>query len=273
MSLAGWVERALLTDTLREQLRASSKRLGSLGHDAWGFDAQVHRRALALCKPLTDLYYRTQVLGLEHVPRHGRLLVVANHSGFLPMDGLLLGVALATNPHGARMPRAMIERFFPSVPYIGNLFNALGAVLGDVRNCADMLREEEAVIVFPEGVRGTGKGWQRRYQLQRFGHGFMHLAGQTATPILPVGIAGCEESFPMFGNLAGLAHSLGLPYVPIGLPLLPSRVVISLGEPLHFGDCSHDTEDVVAGRVDIVKQHIHELVQQSLRVRNEHAQS
>ncbi len=263
MDWGQWIEKRLLTPELRAHLAANPKRLGSLGFDPWGFDARINRRALALCKPLYDHYYQTEVLGAEHVPARGRLLVIANHSGFLPMDGLLLGIALATNPHGARLPRAMIERFFPTVPYLGNLLNALGAVLGDVRNCEDMLKQEEAVIVFPEGVRGTGKTWHRRYQLQRFGHGFMHLACATATPILPVGIAGCEESFPMFGNLPGLAQSLGLPYVPLGLPLLPSKVVISVGTPLHFHAHAGDDETIVAGRVEQVKTKIAELIEQS----------
>ncbi len=263
MDWGQWIEKRLLTPELRAHLAANPKRLGSLGFDPWGFDARINRRALALCKPFYDHYYQTEVLGAEHVPARGRLLVIANHSGFLPMDGLLLGIALATNPHGARLPRAMIERFFPTVPYLGNLLNALGAVLGDVRNCEDMLKQEEAVIVFPEGVRGTGKTWHRRYQLQRFGHGFMHLACATATPILPVGIAGCEESFPMFGNLPGLAQSLGLPYVPLGLPLLPSKVVISVGTPLHFHAHAGDDETIVAGRVEQVRTSIAELIEQS----------
>ena len=106
----------------------------------------------------------------------------------------------------------MIERFFPTVPWLGNFLNALGGVIGDPVNCARMLEMDEAIIVFPEGVRGSGKLYRKRYQLQRFGNGFMHLAMTHRAPIVPVGIVGCEETMPALANLAPVAklarHSL-----------------------------------------------------------------
>src|SRR5262249_20160467 len=141
-------------------------------------------------------------------PANGRLLIVGNHSGQLPMDGVLVGYALLTNPHGPRAARAMIERFFPTVPFLGNLLNGLGAVIGDPLNCAKMLEAGEAIIVFPEGIRGSGKPYRKRYELQRFGNGFVHLAMAHKTPILPVGIVGCEETMPSLGSIDPLARLL-----------------------------------------------------------------
>ncbi len=268
MGLEQRLERLLLDEATRQHVASSSKKMGSLGYDPWGFHADVNRLGLGVMKWVYEQYYRTQVNGLEHIPSEGRLLIVSNHSGFLPMDGALIGAAMALNPHGSRLPRAMIERFFPTVPYLGNIMNGLGAVLGDVQNCRDMLRNEEAVIVFPEGARGTGKGWRNRYRLQRFGLGFMHLAMETNTPILPVGVAGCEESFPMFANLSSLARLLALPYVPVGLPFLPSKVVISFGHPMHFQG-ENPSETAVQGRVHEVRTVVETLVEQSRILRSQ----
>ena len=205
--------------------------------------------------------------GLENLPANGRLLVVPNHSGQLPMDGVLIGYALATNPHGPRAPRAMIERFFPTVPYLGNLLNSMGAVIGDPLNCAKMLEQDEAIIVFPEGVRGSGKLYKHRYQLQRFGNGFVHLAMAHKTPIVPVGVVGCEETMPSIANIAPLARLLGIPYAPIALPVpLPARVYLNFGEPIRYSGPVGSEEEVTA-RVEEVKDRIRALIDAGLKQR------
>src|SRR3546814_14532365 len=99
-------------------------------------------------------------------------------------------------PDGPRAPRAMIERFFPTVPWLGNVLTGIGAVIGDPLHCVKMLEQGEAIIVFPEGVRGSGKPYRQRYQLQRFGHGVMHMALQTGANSVPVRVDGCGEPRP-----------------------------------------------------------------------------
>lgn len=261
------LRRYLVPDELETIISSAPKPMGSLDYDRWGFNTETSRLGLGIAKRVYDHYFRTEAYGLEHIPRHGRVLIISNHSGYLPIDAVLIGVALSTNPHGARLPRAMMERFLPSVPYIGNLLNSVGAVVGEVQNCVEMLRQEEAVMVFPEGVRGTGKGFDKRYQLQRFGNGFMHLAIETNTPIIPVGVVGCEESMPMFGNIAPLARALSIPYVPVALPApLPAKVTIHFGQPLRFHG-PVENEQTVTGYVNEVKAAINGLIGEGLVLR------
>jgi len=261
------IRRYLLPEELEAVFASSPKRVGSLDYDRWGYNSETSRLALGVAKKIYDSYFHTEAFGLENVPTTGRVLIIANHSGYLPMDGILIGVALSTNPYGSRLPRAMIERFLPTVPYVGNLMNALGAVVGEVQNCLDMLRNEEVIMVFPEGVRGTGKGYKNRYQLQRFGNGFMHLAIETNTPIVPVGVVGCEEALPMYGNLKGLARLLGLPYAPVALPVpLPTKVTLHFGKPLVFTG-PIDNEEKVTAHVNEVKAAITGLLAEGLAQR------
>jgi 1-acyl-sn-glycerol-3-phosphate acyltransferase len=161
----------------------------------------------------------------------------------------------------------MVERFLPTIPYVGNLLNAWGAVLGDPVNCIKMLKREEVVIVFPEGVRGSGKPFRKRYELQRFGHGFMHIAMTQRAPIIPVGVVGCEETIPSLGNFKLLANALRTPYFPLALPFpLPARVTLNFGEPMVFdGDAAN--EDEVEERVDLVKSRIGALIDRGLSAR------
>jgi len=253
-------------ETIMDKIPSS---VGSFGYDPWGMQTDSAKIGMGLFKWLYDHYFRVETHGLKNIPKDGRVLVIANHSGQLPFDGTLIGIAVATNPPGPRAPRAMIERFFPTVPFIGNLLNQLGAVIGDPVNCVRMLKREEAVVVFPEGVRGSGKLYIKRYQIQRFGHGFMHLAIENNTPIIPVGVVGCEETIPAIANISPLAKVLGIPYVPVAIPFpLPAKVILNFGEPMRFtGDI--ESEQKVRDQVEEVKDAIRGLIDKGLSERKE----
>lgn len=267
MSLMSRLKTRLLPPSLEEHIGRIRKPIGSLGYDPWGYNNEVVKFGYALTRQLYEKYFRVSATGVDKVPSEGPVLMIANHSGQLPLDGLLIAYSLASREHEPRMPRAMIERFFPTVPYLGNLLNEMGAVLGDPTNCAKMLANNEAVIVFPEGVRGSGKLYKDRYQLKRFGNGFMHLAMKYKATIVPVGVVGCEETIPAIANIKPLANALGVPYAPVALPVVfPARVHLNFGDPMTFDD-TEIPEELVTERVEQVKAAISELIDKGLSER------
>lgn len=267
MSLASFLRSKLVPPALDEQINRIRKPIGSLGYDPWGYNNEGVKLGFGLTRQIYEKYFRVEAHGAEKIPAEGPVLIIANHSGQLPLDGVLIGYTLASRKENPRMPRAMIERFFPTVPYLGNMLNEVGAVLGDPVNCAKMLDNGEAVIVFPEGVRGSGKLYQDRYQLKRFGNGFMHLAMKYKAPIVPVGVVGCEETIPAIANIKPLARLLGVPYVPVALPIiLPAKVHLNFGDPMYFDDIEIPEEQVTE-RVEQVKAAISELIDKGLTER------
>jgi len=261
------LSKLIIPDEINDLVERMQKDVGSLGYDPWGYNQESAKLGLVVLKFLYDHYFRVSAFGLKNIPKKGSAFVISNHSGQLPMDGTLIAAALATNPYGPRAPRAMIERFFPTVPFVYDLLTSMGAIIGDPINCIKMLERDEVVIVFPEGVRGSGKPYKKRYQLQYMGTGFIHIAIQTKSPIIPVGVVGCEETMPSLGSVDFLAKMLGLPYIPIAPPLpLPAKVFINFGEPLYFeGDL--DDEPEMIKKVDIVKEKISKLIQDGLAQR------
>ena len=242
--------------------------LGSLGHDPWGLSRDAIAFALTQFKPWYEHYFRTEAFGLENIPTHGRVMFIGNHSGQVPLDGLLIGYAVMMNSNAPRAARAMVERWIPTVPYVGNLLNSIGAVVGDPSNCRKILRREEAVIVFPEGVRGSGKTFDKRYELQKFGSGFMHLAIEEKTPIIPVGVVGCEETFPSIANIKPLAKMLSMPYFPVMPPVpLPAKIRLYFGEPVLYAGKT-GAEDELEGYVGEVRSQIQTLIARGLSDRN-----
>lgn len=256
--------------TVEEYVNVFPNKVGSHGFDAWGFNIKNMKNNMRFTKFLYENFYKVEAFGLENIPKDGRCLIIPNHSGQLPFDGMLVAYAMLTNPNGARAPKAMVERFLPSVPFIGNWLSSVGAVIGDPVNCERMLDNEEAVIAFPEGVRGSNKLYRHKYQLQRFGTGFMHLAMKHNAPIIPVGVIGMEETIRSYADIKPLAKALGMPVAPLVLPFIfPSKVYIYFGKPLYFENDVYKEHDIKA-RVDTVKAAIHELVQEGLKKREEY---
>ncbi|MBM4358391.1 MAG: 1-acyl-sn-glycerol-3-phosphate acyltransferase, partial [Deltaproteobacteria bacterium] len=139
-------------------------------------------------------------------------------------------------------------------------------------NAKRLLAQEEAILVFPEGARGISKPFRERYRLQEFGLGFMRLALETGTPIVPIGLVGAEEQYVNLGNAESIARLLGMPnfpivpqwFVPGGQLPLPVKYRIHFGEPLRFEGDPDDEDAVIEEKVMIVKSAIERLLARGL---------
>ncbi|MEZ6186417.1 MAG: lysophospholipid acyltransferase family protein [Planctomycetota bacterium] len=261
-----------ISSELREKLRRAS-RVSSAGFDTYGLHPETLERVLRWTRWIYRDYFRVEVEGIENVPA-GRVMLVPNHGGQLPLDGMLVGLAMVLDADPPRFVRGMVERWFPSLPFVSTLFVRCGQVVGDPENCKNLLEREEAIMVFPEGVRGSGKTWWHRYELQEFGTGFVRLAIATGTPIVPVGVIGAEETYPAIYDAKWLARLLKIPYVPVtpfwpllgplGALPLPVPIAIKFGEPLRFEGDADAPDHEVAEKVDLVKARIDGLLQRGL---------
>jgi 1-acyl-sn-glycerol-3-phosphate acyltransferase len=165
-----------------------------------------------------------------------------------------------------------VEKWVPRLPFVSSFYARLGQVVGTPENCRRLLAAGEALLVFPEGVRGLNKPYSERYRLKAFGPGFMRLALETHSPIVPVGIVGAEEQSPSFANLAPLARLLGMPALPLtptGLvPLpLPARYHLHFGDPLTFTGSADDEDAVLDEKVAQVRAAVEALIQAGLQAR------
>jgi len=253
--------------------RALTVRQNEYGFDAFGFHRDWIKYAILVARFLYRDYFRCEVRGIEEVPPAGRVLLVANHSGQLPFDALVIASALFLDAQPPRVIRSMVERFVPTVPFASYLFSRWGQITGTPENCRRLLNDEEAILVFPEGARGISKPFSRRYQLQEFGRGFMRLALETHTPIVPIAVVGAEEQAPAV-NLKPLARLFGAPAFPVVpyppfVPLLPLPVKYRLyfGQPMWFHGDADDDDDVLDGHVRAVSHRIQSMIHVGLRER------
>ncbi|MBT8493877.1 MAG: acyltransferase family protein [Deltaproteobacteria bacterium] len=277
--MASWLRRRVdrLVDSrlgpeYQSRSRAVAIRQNEFGFDPFGFSRDHMRYAVLGARFLYRHYFRAETHGIEHVPA-GRVLLVANHSGQLPFDGVVIGAATFLEASPPRMVRSMVEFFVPAVPFVSYLFSRWGQITGTPENCKRLLEKDEAILVFPEGARGISKPFSRRYQLQRFGNGFMRLALETGSPIVPVAVIGAEEQAPAINlePLAKLFRTPAFPVVPYPpfVPVFPLPVKYRLyfGEPMHFEGDPDDDEEVLSDKVSTVRNRIQSMLHVGLRQR------
>ncbi|MFK8910932.1 lysophospholipid acyltransferase family protein [Streptomyces sp. YS-3] len=212
--------------------------------DEFGYDEELTDQVLmSLLRPFHEKYFRVEVKGVENIPAEGGALVVANHSGTLPLDGLMMQVAVHDHHPAQRHLRLLAADLVFMLPVVNELARKAGHTLACAEDAQALLERGEVVGVMPEGFKGIGKPFSERYKLQRFGRGgFVSTALRTGTPIVPCSIVGAEEIYPMIGNAKTLARLLGFPYFPItptfpwlgpaGLVPLPTKWTIQFGEPI-----------------------------------------
>lgn len=199
--------------------------------DPWGFDLDTIERAINLFLPLYRNYFKVRVFGAENV-QDKTYMIVSNHTGQVPIDGILITLAFAFDVHPPRILRSMIERFMANLPFLGEMTAQAGSILGDRKNCQYLLNNNQSILVFPEGVKGISKSTHNFYKMQKFSNGFLRIALQEHTPILPVSVVGAEEMFPLVFHARHLAKLLKLPALPFTANIipLPSPIDIYIGE-------------------------------------------
>jgi 1-acyl-sn-glycerol-3-phosphate acyltransferase len=194
-------------------------------------------------------WFRCDVEGIENVPATGGALLVSNHSGALPPDAPMIGKAIKEEHAHPRPLNVTVEHFFKGYPGFSMLLPKIGCVAAHPANVHRLLHDEEQlVLVFPEGRKGTEKLYKDRYRLRRFGRGgFVDAAMRAQAPIVPVCVVGAEEAAPVFAQVSLLQKLTGLLYFPITptfphlgllgmLGYLPAKFKIRFLEPIHFED-------------------------------------
>ncbi len=265
---------AMLGDDSDARMNRVPVALGQAGVDPFGLDPKWTKWALTSAGFLHRYYFRTEVFGTENLPQ-GRLILVSNHSGQIPIDAALIGASMFMDVEPPRFIRAMVEKWAQTLPFVSLLFARVGQVVGVPENARRLLEQDEALLVFPEGARGIAKPYAQRYQLTDFGLGFMRLAIATGAPIVPMACVGGEEQYVSVANLTGLAKLLGLPAFPIlpqlllpgGVLPLPTRYRIYYGEPLTFDGDPDDDDSVIEEKVWLVKATVQAMVNRGVKER------
>ena len=265
-----------LEERLSDLLGFLRRRISGDYHiDEFGFDREfADHIVMPVLRPLYERWFRVETIGMANVPATGGALLVANHSGTLPIDAMMTTVALRDHHPAGRHLRMLGADLLFRTPMLGSISRKAGHTLACNPDAERLLNSDELVGVWPEGYKGVGKPFKDRYKLQRFGRGgFVSAAMRCGVPIIPCSIVGAEEIYPLIGDLKPLARLFGLPYFPItptfpllgplGAVPLPSKWYIEFGEPIRTDRyTASDADDPML--VFNITDQVRETIQQTL---------
>ncbi|ONM47189.1 lysophospholipid acyltransferase family protein [Nocardia donostiensis] len=268
--------RGMLGTQIANAAEFTRRRLtGDYQVDEFGFDQHLLESViLPALRPLSDRWFRVQVSGMENIPEDGGALIVANHAGTVPLDGLMLQLAVHDNHPQHRALRLLAADLVFELPMVGALARKAGHTLACRPDAERLLRSGQLTGVFPEGFKGVGKKYTDRYKLQRFGRGgFVAAAVRAGVPIIPCSIVGSEEIYPKLADIKPLARLLGLPYFPVtplfphlgplGAVPLPSKWYIEFGAPISTTEYAAEDADDPMTMFEVTDQ-VRETIQQTL---------
>jgi 1-acyl-sn-glycerol-3-phosphate acyltransferase len=253
----------------------SRRARGDYYEDEWGFDEDFAEAVYPLFAFLYEAWWRVEAAGVRNVPAHGRALLVSNHAGALfPFDASMILLSIMKQHPLPRWARFLVLDWAFVLPFISAFMRRVGGVPASEHNAARLLEQDELVMVFPEGAKGTGKQFSERYRLQRFGRGgFVEVALRTGAPIIPVAVVGSEEIYPKLADAQPVARAIGAPFVPVtptfpwlgplGLIPLPSKWRIEFCDPIDLSEHGPDAAEDRRLLFDVSEQ-VRETIQAKL---------
>jgi 1-acyl-sn-glycerol-3-phosphate acyltransferase len=253
------------------RIEALDLEFNEFGIDPYGIDKRDLIRFVSAFAWIYRYYFKVDVYGLDNVPSRGRAMLVGNHSGGVAIDGAMVVGSMLLDADPPRLPHAMLDKFIHKFPGASQFMSRTGQFTGNPDQAKRLLRNERLVLAFPEGARGTAKLAKEADRLVEFGTGFMRLALETKSPVVPFGFVGGGEALPTIANLKRLGRLLGVPYVPVSKWLLlvpkPTRFQLLYGKPMYFEGTGHEHDEAVGAMVDQVKQRIADLIRQGRALR------
>jgi 1-acyl-sn-glycerol-3-phosphate acyltransferase len=254
---------------------------GEYDTDEWGLDWEFLDVVRPFFAFLYKIYWRVETTGIEHIPIEGRTVLVANHSGQLPWDGMMITTAVLTEHPAQRLVRPLFGEWFASWPFVSAWLVRMGQSLATADNGTRLLEQEEVVAVFPEGNKGLSKTYKERYRLARFDEmEFVKMALATQSPVVPISVVGAEETYLALAQSQTMSRLTRWPYFPIsptfpwlgllGLAPLPTKWAIDFGQPIAMDSYGPDDADnlvLVSQITDQVRNIIQDMVQRRLAQR------
>lgn len=227
-------------------------------NDPWGLNLHSLESSSKYILPLYENYFKVRCFGTKNIKATEQYLFVSNHSGQVAFDGVLIFFALIKELPQPILIRPLVDRFVPTIPWLGQWMSSVGSIVGNRHNCLEVLKRKQSTLIFPEGTKGLAKNSSDFYQLKTFTQGFAKIASLAKVKVIPVSVIGAEEIFPFVYQNKNLNKLLNLPTLPISLSYfpLPSPIDIYFGKAYEVKSSNLDLKTDVKNIKNIIQSMI-----------------
>jgi len=193
-------------------------------YDEFGLNPEYIARLNWWFTFMARVYWRAEVEGIENVPESDPALLVANHRGFMPFDGVVHRTLILA--HRKRHIRFLVIPSLFKFPFLSDFLVRQGGVVASQVNTQKLFARRELVGIFPEGINGAFRMYRGAYKLGDMSRNlFARMAIENGVPIIPCATIGHVEIFPILAKVKSslVVRHTGWPFLPITptFPLLP----------------------------------------------------
>ena len=222
---------------------------------------------------LDRVWFRSELVGFEDYPQRNNpdrpLIFASNHSGMaFPWDAIvalshLWRHLLQKNGSLRDLPRPLSAPLLSQTalmnPYLVQEFwKKCGSVDATTLNFETMMHyQDHNLMLYPEGVPGIGKGFNRKYQFQRLATSMVRLSLEHGTDIVPFYTINAEYLNPYAYSwdwINKFTKRIGIPFLPLTLLLvlviiqpwafylaLPAKLTFVMGTRIRPSDLTSKT--------------------------------
>jgi 1-acyl-sn-glycerol-3-phosphate acyltransferase len=194
------------------------------------FTRQINQ---AFFTEMIDSYFRPVFVGFDepierNTPEHPAILA-SNHSGMaFPWDAMVFGCCMFEKFQydTSKLFRVITAPMLSQTPAMHSFFllngwKRAGGIDATFLNFETAMHLPEGnLLIYPEGVPGIGKGFNRKYQLQRLATSFIRMSLKYKTDIIPFSTINAEYVAPYLYSvpfLNRLINKIGVPFFPVGV--------------------------------------------------------
>lgn len=217
---------------------------------------------------IIEQYLRVDFQGAENIPKTGPYILIANHSGYMGFDAVMINHEISK--FRKVVPRIIAHKLWFLTPAISVRAERLGLVPATYQNGLKTLNEGRPLLLFPEGEEGNFKPTRFRYRLRPFRRGFLRLALATGVPVIPITVVGAEETHITLTQVRWAKELLGIIIpVPLNVIPLPARWKITVHQKLEIPkDIDPSNIDEISAYTNQSRRNLQRLLTQEVHRRN-----
>jgi 1-acyl-sn-glycerol-3-phosphate acyltransferase len=248
-----------------------------------------------IMRQLNKTYFRSRFINFETMPKPTQagkpIIFASNHSGMtFPWDAMAMTAGLfeKSDYQLKEAVRPIASPLLSTLPVMSpfllkKFWSRQGAIGAPMENFDDNMSQGDVnLLIYPEGIGGIGKGFNKKYEVQRISTSMVRMSIMHQADIVLIATVGGEYINPLsysFDSINRASGKLGIPFIPVGPSLclvllqpwmayfaFPAKLTFVRGETFRPYDMvdGRSIDEISEQEIKDIRDRIHEQMQKGL---------